>query len=135
MSSKNTQTLTIAEAIEQGYTYFNEEGETWLGQLSDYAGPDKDTLLADLNPKSTYWILAKESTCFQLNDTDIPEAICDLVENQEDFYDEDLELVGYVSDVLKEKPELFAQLKDALNEKFVNMKFHPPTQIQLIIPK
>jgi len=131
MASKNTQTLTIAEAIEQGYTYFVESGEDKLFHLSDFASKTLD----DINPNSNYWLLSKESSCFQLGDTDIAEALCDLVDNQDEFNDEDMELNGYVNDLQKEQPELFTQLQEALNKKFENLKFHPPTNIELIFPK
>jgi hypothetical protein len=131
MASKNTQTLTIAEAIEQGYTYFVESGEDKLFHLSDFASKTLD----DINPNSNYWLLSKESSCFQLGDTDIAEALCDLVDNQDEFNDEDMELNGYVNDLQKEQPELFTQLQEALNKKFESLKFHPPTNIELIFPR
>jgi hypothetical protein len=133
--NKTKQTITVAEAIEQGYKYFNADGYENVGMLADYhSGQNKQFLLEQMDRSHKYWLIDKEPTYFKITGEEVCEAICDLVDNQEDFYDDDMVLNGMVCDVYKENTELFASLCSAINEKFGNKKFYNPLNIEVVFP-
>ena len=125
---KGETKITIAEAIEQGFKYFCEDGGETMLKLSDYVG--KGT--PEPPSEQCYWLIGVTPHHYSISPKEIEEVLIDYALNQEEFGDEDGELADIVAELHEEKPELFNQLSEAINEKYKKKSFLMPTNIQVI---
>ncbi len=135
-NTKDTPKMTIAEAIEKGYTRFIEDGQDYARKLSDGFDEEELKKIEDFSTYpgwQNYWLIDKEPTHYRFSEEQLTDVLEDYVINQEEFGDEDGMLADCVAEVFKEKPELFNALTEALNEKFKSINFHNPLDI-LIVP-
>lgn len=110
--------LTIAQAIEQGYTHYTLDGSGVSERISNL---DKD----DLKYGGIYLLLEKEGRTFSIDADTIQDILNDYITNQDEFYSED--------DTLYEELEEadFDKISELVNVGF-KTRFRFPTEIQLI---
>ena len=112
-------TLTVKQALEQGYTYcVLEDGETGLIKIEE----------SIYFSEGDYFLTEKTPHPFQISDKDIEEMVIDLLCNQDEVNDEDGDLADLVSDAKIDFSEVTQKVNDALSAK----KYYQSTQIKLI---
>jgi hypothetical protein len=115
------QKMTIQEAIKQGYTRATCEG-------SDYA-TDLDDLLGDpsiVEEGDTWWIVEKDSFSYQIHENLIQGLIESHLEDQDEVYDEDGQLIDQLSTVD------FSEITSKVNEALSPVQFFKATSISLV---
>jgi hypothetical protein len=113
------KTITYAVAKELGYKYFIKKYDNQIQNLADVTEENISEF-----KNGVYELCGNETVCFQVSPQDIAEAIESLAECQQDYGDEDGQLMDDVQDVFRENPTPFEALACALNERFEKMRFH-----------
>lgn len=122
MANKETQTMTVSEALEQGYSYCLKDGADTVDEIDSF---DEEELNDD-----TYWICAKEP----LTPTIDPEGLRDLIMEhlacQEEFSSDlgnEIEEAMKGIDLAKFQP-----LSDLIAHELSGIRWWHATQIQLV---
>lgn len=125
---KGSMKITIAEAIEQGFKYFCDDGGEQMLHLSDYLKEG-----VPLPPdRQIYWLIGTTPHHFSISAEEIKQSIVEIAENQEEFGDEDAELCDIVDEVYEEWKDLFDKISFHLNERYKKKSFLMPTDIQVV---
>lgn len=114
------KTLTLEQAIEQGYKYFIiehcEEHPMLLDKSKDYS---HDTLvLCEIEPR-----------LFTIDESSIEELISDNIDSGEEFYMDE----GLSPTALEGCEDLIKQLADRINANMAKINFWFPSDIRLTI--
>jgi len=112
-------TLTVKEALEQGYTHYGFDGEEYNHKISkiDNAYFPDGALLVDKDNSYPFTISAKS----------IEEWVCEtLIGEQDEVSDPD----GELSELASEAD--FQKLADDINERMSKIKYRDLTDIELI---
>lgn len=109
--------LTLSQAIEQGYTHYTLYGSGECAQLSDLNESD----LAN----NKYYLLEKDGIPFNISADTIQEVLNEHIDNQEEFYCEDDTLYDELA-----KAD-FEKISELVNVGF-KTRFRFPTGIRLI---
>lgn len=118
-----TETLTMEQAIEQGYTHFvEEEGESII-KFSDMQN-DRD-FYKGASPK--YFLVDNKNPIqYNISADTIKDLITDYVNGQEEMFDEDDKLGSIAQE------HDYSKLANELNVKFSEVKFYEPLDIQVV---
>lgn len=124
--NKPKQIFSLQDAIKQGFKWAVEDGEEQGFDIT-HLTPDELAEYKKRQPDTWFWLCDKEEKYFYISPEDINESLGELATNQDQFNDEDGELLAIANDVFKENRELYEALSNKLNESLRMQGFLVPS--------
>lgn len=115
------ESLTVKEAIEQGYETYIKEGNETAGHLTDIERDGTDLT------QGVWWIMEKEGRVMTVSAEDIYEDLADNLACNHDLYDDDNSFRDLIAEAID-----WESVAAQVNEKLKQRPVYYPTDIKLI---